>query len=157
MEYERILDKEFDLVRDCKDQADRMRRAASRLTAALADLLNSEYPVEAWGTTFTPDEDGIGAEFKSPFGEARVVVSIGLGSEGVQARYSFEKKFTDEHDKPSFTPVWAVRVTARALVRPYKGDEVLLDLNAHSENERDRGAIEIALSALYAIANCEKY
>lgn len=157
MEYERIPDKKFDLVRNCKEQADRMTRNASRLTAALSNLLNDEYPVEAWGTSLAVNDDGLGAELKSPFGEARIVVSIGLGSEGVQARYTFEKKFADEHGHPAYTPVWAVRITSRALVKPYASDEVLLDLNAYSQNERETGMVEIALSALYAIADCEKY
>lgn len=51
MRFEKVLTNEFDKVRDAKAGAERVIRYAERLTKVLDKLLNSEYPVEAWGTS----------------------------------------------------------------------------------------------------------
>lgn len=157
MPYGKIADKEFDLIREGKEHSERAENKAKKLTAWLEELLNSEYPIEAWGTKFTPRQGGLHADLETPFGSGRVVTVLSLGEGGVQARYVFEKKFTNERDEPAFTPVWAVRVSPGGIVKTDDGEHTIMDMNAISKHQRDNGVVEIALSAIYAIAKCDAY
>lgn len=157
MSYGKIADKDYDLIRNCKEQSARMVSRASRLTQWIGELLNSEYPVEEWGTKFTPREGGLQADLESPFGQARVVTVMSVGVDGAQARYVFEKKYTNERGEAAFKPVWAVRIFSGGLVKTDDGEHTLLDMNAMSKHQRDNGVVEIALSALHEIAKSDFY
>lgn len=157
MAYGKISDKEFDVIRDASGHSNTVVRYASKLTGWLSSLLNGDYPAEAWGTAFVPQDDGLQAQLTSPFGEARVIVVLGLGSDGVQARYIFEKKCRSETGDPVYLRVWAVRITTSGIVKTDDEKNVIVDMNAFSRSERDNGAVAIALSALYAIAKCDSY
>lgn len=157
MRFEKVPTNEFDKVRDAKAGAERVIRYAERLTKVLEKLLNSEFPVEAWGTSLVMREDGRSALIDSPYGQIRAVTVPMLGRSGAEARFVFEKLTASEQGTRMYVPVWAVRINSNGAVVTDDGAEEIFSLHAMSENERDRGAVTIALSALYAAATHEGY
>lgn len=157
MAFGKITDNQFNAVRGAKDDAEIVKRYATRLSKGLNDLLNDDYPVETWGTAFSLREDGLGADLSTPFGEGRACVVVCVGAGEVQARYIFEKKCNSDGSRPAYHPVWAVRITKGGHVMTDDGSELLFDMNVFSQAARSNGVVAVALSALYAIAEHEHY
>lgn len=157
MQFGNIDPEQFDEVRDANAKVAIVRGHAKRLTKIMGELLNSDFPVENWGTSFEIGSDGLGGRLASPFGDLRIVVVSSLGAQGVQARYVFEKRVADERGESGHVAVWAVRINSNGSVVTDDEAEELFTLQALSLHERQNGAGRLALSAIYAAAVSGRY
>ncbi|MGN8346350.1 hypothetical protein ACLEJQ_22375 [Pseudomonas sp. SMV71] len=156
MSFNKIPDAQFDLTRNAAYQAGRVKSHAVRLSKAINELLNSEYPAEEWGTSCLVGADGITLRIRTPFGDARAVTAIQLINGYVGARYVFEKLIASNSGTPFYQPVWAIRIDGEGQVTSDDG-ELLYRLQAFSGTEREHGVVTVTLSAIYAIATNDGY
>jgi len=156
MSFEKIPDSQFDLTRNAALHAGKVKSFAAKLSKGINDLLNSEYPVEEWGTSCAVGNDGITLRISSPFGEARAVAIVQLSDGYIGARYVFEKLVSSNSGSPVFRPVWAVRICGEGKITSDDG-ELIYRSQAISGMERDNGVATVALSAIYAIATDQGY
>lgn len=156
MSFEKIPDALFDLTRNAAFHAKKVKSFAAKLSKGINDLLNSEYPVEEWGTSCSVDGDGITLRISTPFGQARAVAIVQLSDGYIGARYVFEKLVSSDSGSPVFRPVWAVRVCGEGKITSDDG-ELIYRSQSISAMERDNGVATVALSAIYAIATSQDY
>lgn len=156
MSFGKIQAAQFDLVRNSAFHAEQVKQFASKLSKGLNDLLNSDHPVEAWGTSSTLDDDGITLHIATPFGHARGVAVVQLSEGYIRARYIFEKVVASVSGDRVYRPVWAVRISGDGDVTAEDG-ALIYRAYSISPSERDNGVVTVALSAIYAIASDEGY
>ncbi|WKW34387.1 hypothetical protein KIH13_12475 [Pseudomonas viridiflava] len=156
MSFENIQAAQFDLTRSAAFHAEQVKAFAAKLSEAINELLNSEHPVESWGTSCSVGKNGITLGISTPFGEARAVAAVQLIGEYIGLRYIFEKLVSSSSGGPTFRPVWAVRITNDGKVVSEDG-EVIYSIRSISRLERDNGVATVALSAIYAIARDQGY
>lgn len=156
MSFEKIQAAQYDSTRSAAFEAGQVKSFAAKLSEAINDLLNSEHPVEFWGTSCSIGKNGITLRISTPFGEARAVAAVQLTGEHIGLRYIFEKLVSASSGDPLFRPVWAVRITDDGKVVSEDG-EVIYSIRAISRLERENGVTTVALSAIYAIATDPGY
>ncbi|MGY2215706.1 hypothetical protein [Pseudomonas sp. SDO558_S425] len=156
MSFEKIQATQFDLTRNAAFHAGQVKSFAAKLSKGINDLLNSEHPVESWGTSCTIGDDGITLRISTPFGAARAVAVVQLSGGHIGLRYVFEKLVSSSAGGPIFRPVWAVHICGEGKVTSEDG-ELIYRVQSISGMERDNGVATVALSAIYAIATDHGY
>ena len=156
MSFGKIQATQFDLARNAAYQAGQVKLFASKLSGGLNELLNSDHPVEAWGTSSTLDDDGTTLHITTPFGRARGVAVVHLSDGSIRARYVFEKLVASISGDPVYRPVWAVHISGDGQVSS-EDRELIYRNQSISGSERANGVATVALSAIYAIASDEGY
>lgn len=158
MFFTKVDEKDYGKVRAAKWQADRLHGYAKKLTAQMASLFALSHIEEEWGTSFAVEGDGMSALLKTPFGKARIVVVIGCAEfTSIGATYIFEKLVSTKAGRPMYKAVWAVRIDDSGIVWTLDTAAQLFKINAISKSEIENGVAEIALSAIYSIANDPGY
>ena len=156
MSFKKIASSQYDLARNAALHNRQLKTFAAKLSKGINDLLNSDYPVEQWGTSCALSDDGITLRISSPFGEARAAAIIQLNDGYIGARYVFEKLVSSSSGSPVFRPVWAVRINNDGMIKSEDG-ELIYRSQTFSGTERENGVATIALSAIYAVAAHDGY
>ncbi|WP_370683026.1 hypothetical protein AB9V60_13450 [Pseudomonas syringae pv. atrofaciens] len=105
----------IDRIRDLKERTADLRKYGKQVMIML-DAEFSSPDAQGLGVTLVLAQDGLSAQIASPFGSARAIFSVYLGSTGLYGRYAFQRRDADQHDRESWSEVFYLDISTELMI-----------------------------------------